>query len=74
MVCVSEDNLCIDVFLKVSVIDSLYASDSAYGHEDRGRYISVVCMENSCPCIAVLIVMKDFKHTGQKYEKLYICT
>ena len=53
------------------MINSLYASYSAYRHEDRGWNVSVVCVEDSSPGVTVGIILNQLKkHTRQKYEKL----
>ena len=70
MICIAEDDLGFDIFLKVLMVYPLYGPDSAYGHEDRGAYIAVAGMQDSATGGGMRVGMYLFKFHRPKISKL----
>ncbi len=70
MICIAEDDLGFDIFLKVFMVYPLYGPDSAYGHEDRGAYIAVAGMQDSATGGGMKVGMYLFKFHRPKISKL----
>ena len=47
MICIAKNNLGVDVIAQFTEMHSLDTAHRADGHEDRGRYLPVVCRNQS---------------------------
>ena len=50
MVCVTQDDFSLDIFLEVSVIYALDRTFCTYRHEDRGLDLSMVSRDDAASC------------------------
>lgn len=67
MVCVSEDDLGLDVFLEISVIYALDRAYSAYWHEDRGLDLSVVSRDDSASGSGLWVIMRLYEFHSKTF-------
>ena len=55
MVGVAQDDTSVDVVAQLVLVDGFDAAHGAYGHEDGGRYVTVVRVEHARPGIALTV-------------------
>ena len=57
MICISQNNLCLNILFQFSLMYSFHTADCTYRHKYRGLYLPVVCCNQTgtgitfCVCI-----------------------
>ena len=57
MICVSEDDLCLDILLKISVVYTLDRTDCTYRHEYRSFDLTMVSRDYAATRSGLRVVM-----------------